>query len=114
MFSSLVLHSLADGPFLALVEVIQRLHVLLVELEPVHGGIVLDPLGVVALGEGHPALLQAVSDQDVAALDAVLVCDAAQRRVVGLLVAHEGAVGLDDDAVLVAVLDDFALLSPGM
>lgn len=40
--------------------------------------------------------------------------DADEVLFVGFVVADEGAVGLDDDVVVAAVFDDFALLVPGV
>lgn len=40
--------------------------------------------------------------------------DADKVLFVGFVVADEGAVGLDDDVVVAAVFDDFALLVPGV
>lgn len=43
-----------------------------------------------------------------------LLADADEGLVMGFLVADEGAVRLDYDGVRGAVLDDFALLAPGV
>lgn len=42
----------------------------------------------------------------------MLLGDAGQSLVVGLFVAHHGAVGFDNDGVVVGVVDDFSLLKP--
>ena len=110
----LVIDSLHDRSARALVQRIQRRHVLRRDFKAVNIRILRDTLRIVALGQRHPALLQAVPDQDLARRLAVLLRHGAQRRVVRLLVAHERAVRLDDDPVLLAVLDDLALLAPGM
>jgi hypothetical protein len=44
----------------------------------------------------------------------VLFRDADEGFVVGPLVSNEGAIGFDNDAVLLAVFDTFALLAPGV
>ena len=44
----------------------------------------------------------------------MLLSDAVEGRIVGFFVANERAVLLDDDGVLFAVLNDVALLAPGV
>jgi hypothetical protein len=44
----------------------------------------------------------------------VLVCDAVEGLVIGLLVPHQRGVGFDDDVVLFTVLYGVSLLVPRM
>lgn len=109
---SIIINSLNNRPFLPLIQSIQPLYISLVNLKIKHVGITPDILRVVALGQGHPILLQRVADQDLGGRLVVFLGQRGQRRVVGFVVAHERRVGRDDDVVVLAVSDDFALLAP--
>lgn len=65
-------------------------------------------------GEGAPGrtetLLEGPPDEDLRHRDVVFLGELLQRRVVEALAAEDGAVRLDDDPFLLAVLDDRLLL----
>jgi hypothetical protein len=103
------LHQRAIG---TLIQLIQLLHILLIKLEPVDISIAHDALRRVALRQRDPPLLQAPADEDLVRTDAVFLADGEERRVLGLLVAHQRAVCLHDDVVLLAEVDELALLAP--
>lgn len=60
-----IIHSLDDGALVALIEGIQRRHIFLLNLKIKHLGIALNVLGIVALGQRYPVLLQRIADQDL-------------------------------------------------
>jgi len=60
----------------------------------------------------YPTLLQAIPDQDLTGTLVVLLGNRVQSRVIGLLVADQGTVCLDDNLVILAVLDCLSLLVP--
>jgi hypothetical protein len=62
----------------------------------------------------YPSLLQAVTNQDLTGRLLVLLRQRLECRVVGLLVADQGAVGLDNNVVGLTELDSHALLVPGV
>lgn len=103
------LHNSALG---SLIQTVQLSHILLVKLETIDVGIANNAGWCVALGKRNIALLQTPSDENLVWLLFVLLSDAGERRVVGFLVADDRAVGFDDDALGLAVLDDLALLTP--
>ena len=109
-----VADSLHDGAIFPLVQIIQLTHILLTDLKPIHIRIFLDASRVITLRQRHPVLLQTVPDQNLCGRPLVLLRQRRQRLVVRFVVADERAVGLDDDAVLLAVLVDRALLAPGV
>lgn len=108
----IIIHRKNNGPLGALVQAIQSGYVLPTELEAVHIRIQADAIRIVALGQGDEALLETPFDEHLVGRDAVLLSDAHQCGVVCLLVAHDGAVGLNDDIVVLAILDDVSLLAP--
>jgi hypothetical protein len=109
-----ILHRLHNRPLRALIQPIQLPHLLRAQLEIVHIRVLLDPAGRVALRQGDPILLQTVPNQHLRRRLAMRLRNRIQRRVRSLLIAHKGGIGLDHDAVLVAVLDNLALLAPGV
>ncbi|KAI6752371.1 hypothetical protein HG530_013740 [Fusarium avenaceum] len=98
----------------ALVKIVQCFHVLVVEIKFKDIDVGSDAVWGVALGKRNPVLLQTVADEDLARCDFVLVCNAVEGLVVGLLVPHEWGVGLDDDVVLLTILYGLSLLVPRM
>lgn len=69
---------------------------------------------VTNLHHSHVALLQRPSNENLCAGLANFFGDLLQHRIVEPLTPHQWAVGLQDDIVLLAVLDDGSLLAPGM
>lgn len=116
------------------VERIKSRHILLRKFKVVNLGVGGDTRGSVGLGERaaharwsdvgevkgqsaedlHVTLLQRPADQDLSARLAKLLGDFDEDRVVESLTANDGAVGLNDDAICLAVLDDGLLLAPGV
>jgi hypothetical protein len=103
------MHNSARG---ALVQAVQHLHVVRAQLEAEDVAVEADPIGVVALGQTRPALLQAPPDEDLVRRDAMSRGDGPEGRVVGLFIPDDGAVGLHDYLVVPAVPDYLALLVP--
>ena len=58
--------------------------------------------------------MQTPSNEDLIGLFVVLLGDAGEGLVVCFLVADDGAVGFYDNVSLLAVLNDLALLTPGV
>lgn len=113
--SSLIIDDSHDKrPVAALVLPIQHRHVLLVQREAIHVSVEPYAARVVALGQADEPLLQAPPDEHLVGGDAVLLREADEVRVAGLLVADDGAVRLEEDAVGLAVGDDLLLLVPGV
>jgi hypothetical protein len=110
----LIANSLHNRAILALVQSIQLGHVVLVELKAVDICVADDSRRCVALGQRHVSLLQAPANKNLVGSNIVLLAYADEGLVVCLFVADERAVGFDDDVVLLAVLDAFALLAPGV
>lgn len=108
----LVRDRLNDSTIGALIKIVQRLHVFFAQVEIVDVCVALDSAGSVTLWQGYPALLQTVSDKHLSSTFVVFLRDRVQGRVVGLLIAYKRAVCFDDNLVLVAVVDSFALLVP--
>lgn len=69
-----VRHGLDDSPLLFLIQVIQLLHIFIVQLEVVQISIALNPAWRIALWQWYPVLLQAVPDQYLTSRDVVLLC----------------------------------------
>ncbi len=111
---SVILYSLHNCPPRPLIQTIQRRHIILIELESVEIRICLDTRWGITFRQRDPVLLQAVSDQHLAGRLVVFLGDANEVLFVGFVVADERAVGLDDDVVVAAVFDNFALLVPGV
>ena len=105
------LHNSALG---SLIQTVQLSHILLIKLETVDVDIANNAGWCVALRKRNVALLQTPSDENLVWLLVVLLGDAGKRLVVGFLVADDRAVGFDDDVLGLAVLDDLALLTPGV
>jgi len=61
-----------------------------------------------------PVLLQAVSDQDLCDCFPMTLANLVERRIVRFHISDQRAVGFDDDAVLVAEVDDLSLLAERM
>lgn len=110
----LVSHRLHQRALVRLIQPIQLRHVFPVQLKPIQIRVLLDPRRRVALGQRHKPVLQTPPHQHLRVADVVLLRDALQRRVRGLLVAHKRAVRLDDNVVVLAVLDGVFLLAPGV
>ncbi len=108
----LVGHSLHDGTPSALIERIQDVHVLRADIEAEHVHIGGNAIGVIGFGQRYPALLQRKADQDLLRGVVVLLGDLDESRVIGFVIAYYGRVSFDDDAVLLAVCVDNALLTP--
>jgi hypothetical protein len=107
-------YGLHDGALCSLVQIIQFRHVVLVKLEAIDVDVAGDSGWCIALGKRHESLLQTPSDEDLVGLLVVLLGDGDEGLVLALLVANDGAVGFDDNVVLLAVLDTVALLAPGV
>lgn len=103
------LHDRSRGP---LVERIQDFHVLPADIEIEDIGITSNSLRVVGLGQRYPPLLQSVADQHLLRRPVVLLRHLHQGWVISFIVAHNWRVGFNNDAVLLAVCVDFALLAP--
>lgn len=97
-----------------MIQTIQRRHIILIKLESVQIRICLDTRWGITFRQRYPVLLQTVSDQHLAGRLVVFLGDADEVLFVGFVVADERAIGLDDDVVVAAVFDDFALLVPGV
>lgn len=108
----IVVHHKHNRPLGALIQPIQRRHVLPVEIEAVHIRVQANPIRIVTFGEGHKPPLKTPSDEDLVRGDTVLLSNLHQRGVVRFLVAHDGAVCLDDYRVVLAVANDIFLLAP--
>ena len=126
-------HSLNDSALCSLVQTIKGGDVLARELKVVNVGIALDSAWRVTLWQRdlecgvslwsrrfekdsrastYPALLQTVSNQDLAGALVVLLGNGFQSLVLGLLVTDKRAVRLDDNLVILTELDCFTLLVP--
>lgn len=110
----IIFHSLHNGPPRPLIQTIQRRHIILIEFESVHIRICLDTRWGITFRQRDPIFLQTVSDQHLTGRLVVFLGDADEVLFVGFVVADERAVGLDDDVIVAAVLDDLALLVPGV
>lgn len=95
-----------------MVERVQDIHILHADIETEHVCIGSDTFWVIGLGQRYPALLQRVADQDLLRGPVVLLRNLDKGGVIGFVVANDGRVGFDDDAVLLAVCVDGALLTP--
>lgn len=111
---ALILHRLNDCSLLSLIQLVQQAHILLIQLEIEHVRIGHDSSGRITLRQRYPTLLQTVTDKDLVGILLVLLCHFDQGLVAGFHVANERTVCFDDDVVLVAVIDNVALLAPGM
>jgi hypothetical protein len=109
-----IAYCLHDCALRTLIQTIQLLHVILVKDEAEDVDVAGNAGWCIALRERHESLLQTPSDENLARLLVVRLREAEDGFVVRLLVANEGAVGLDDDVVLLAVFDTIALLAPGV
>lgn len=106
----LVIHGLNNSTRTSLVKPIQRTHILGIKVKTKHVRIRLDASRIVTLGQGNPLLLKTKSDENLAWGDTVFLGNAQERLVVGLGVSHEGAVCLNNDAVLLTIVDNLLLL----
>jgi hypothetical protein len=97
-----------------LVQSIESRHILVGDVKAKNIPILRYPLWIVALGQRHPVLLQTISDQDLRGRLVIFLRELEQSRVVGLVVPDQRALRLDDDLVLLAILDNLPLLTPGM
>ncbi|KAL2281045.1 hypothetical protein FJTKL_12151 [Diaporthe vaccinii] len=77
-------------------------------------GVLPDPLGRDALRQGDVALVQGPADEHLGLGLAVLVGQLLEHRLAPALAAHQGAVGLDGDAPLLAPLGDVVAGAPGV
>lgn len=96
----------------ALIEPIQRSHVILVELKVVNVSVADNPRRIVTLGQRYESLLQTPSNENLVGFLVVFLSDSGERCVVCLFVADNGAVGFDYNVAFFAVVDDFTLLAP--
>ena len=108
----LVADCLHKRALLCLVQAVQLGHVVVVELKVVQVRVALDSGGRVALRERYKTSLQTPADENLGIAYVVLLRDALQCRIVGLLVADERAVCFDDDVVVLAVFHGVFLLAP--
>lgn len=72
---ALISDSLDDSTLCALIKIIQGLHVFLTEVKVVYICVALDPAGRITLWQRHPALLQAVSDENLSSAFVVSLGD---------------------------------------
>ncbi len=86
----------------------------MVELKVINISILFDAALCVALWQRDPAFLQAIPYQDLRYGFAVGFGELGESGIVCFLVANYWRIGFDDDFVLVAVIDNGALLTEGM
>ena len=109
---SFILNCLHNSTCTSLVKRVQQIHIIVTDIKIKHIGIGGDSVGVISLGQRHPFLLQGIANQDLLCRLFVFLRNFNESRVVGFVVAYDGGVCFDDDAILLAVCIDCPLLAP--
>lgn len=112
--SLLIADSLHNRTLSTLIQPIQLLHILVIKLESIHISIAHDPRRCVAFRQRYISLLQTPSYKHLIRAHVVFLADTQECLVLRFFIPNERAVRFDDDIVVLAVFDDFALLAPGM
>lgn len=113
-FRTPVVCDLHKSAIRALILLVESSHVVATKGEVVDIRVLLDSRRSVALWQRYPILLQAVPYQNLGRGLAMLFCNSSQVPIICLLVADQWTICLHSDAILVAVVNNFTLLTPRM